>query len=68
MFPVSYVMIFAFHSELNLDRKTERGFGHNLQKTTLNRDTLFLADITTMRQLKNRAITVSQKRQKQAIT
>ena len=73
MFAVCYVIIFAFHPALNLDRIiVERNFGCSLQKLVdvnyLKCDIISFADATTMQQLKDYPIRASQKNYKQVIS
>lgn len=73
MFSISYVFIFDFHRDLNLDRIIiERSFGHSLKKlvsvTYLKRCMITYADRTTMQQLKDCAIKVCQEKYKQEIS
>ena len=70
---VSYVIIFAFHPHLNLKRVIiERSFGHSLEKlTTINYPTnelLKYKDLTTLKQLRDCAISVANKKNKIAIS
>ena len=72
MLPVSYIIIFAFYPNLQLDRIIiERPFGHNLSKLAnvgyLNRDMLSFADLLTMKQLRDCATKVNKKNSRQAI-
>ena len=73
MFALSYVIILAFHPDIELNRTfIAISFGHNLQKLAdasyLLRNMLSCADSTIMKQLGGCAIKVSQGRDKQAIT
>ena len=73
MFPVSSVIIFAFHPDINLSRIiVERCLGHDLSRLAnskyLNRDILTFADSITMAQLQDYAIRVSQRTFKQTIS
>ena len=58
MFAISYVIIFAFHPDVNLDRIIiERSFAHSLKKLIdviyLKQDMITYADTTSMQQLKD---------------
>lgn len=73
MFPLSCVITFASHPDLNIDRLTvEQSFGHGLSRLAnveyLNRDMLAFANSITMTQLQDCAKGVSQKKFKQAIS
>ena len=73
MFPVSYIITFAFHPDLNIDRLiVERSFGHDLLRLAnveyLNRDMLAFADSITMTQLQDCTIRVSQRKIEQAMS
>ena len=66
---VSHVIIFAFHPELNLKRVIiERSFGHSLEKLTmidyLTTEQLKYKDLTTLKQLRDCAISVASKKKK----
>lgn len=72
VFPLSYVIIFAFHPELNLEKVIgERSFWHSLEKLVnvgyLAQNMLEYIDMVTARQLKDCIIRVSQRKDKQAI-
>ena len=73
MFAVSYVVIFAFHPELQLDRIiTERSFGHSQMRLCslnyLTREQLKFKDVTRLKQLRDCAFSVASKRNKLAIS
>ena len=73
MFPVAYIITFAFHPDLNIDRLiVERSFGHDLLRLAnveyLNRDMLAFADSITMTQLQDCITRLSQRKIKQAIS
>ena len=73
MTAVSYVIIFAFHPHLQIDRVIiERSFGHsNLQLCSLNYLTskqLKFKDINLLKQLRDCALSVTSKRNKLAIS
>ena len=73
MFAVSYVVIFAFHPELQLDRIiTERSFGHSQMRLCslnyLTRELLKFKDVTMLKQLRDCAFSVASKRNKLAIS
>ena len=73
MTAVSYVIIFAFHPHLQIDRVIiERSFGHsNLQLCSLNYLTskqLKFKDINLLKQLRDCALSVTCKRNKLAIS
>ena len=64
---VSYVIIFAFHPELEMKRIIiERSFGHSLQKLTtidyLTAEQLKFKDTTTLKQLRDCAFSVASKK------
>ena len=66
---VSYVIIFAFHPDLDLKRVIiERNFGHSLEKLTtidyLTTEQLKYKDLTTLKQLRDCAISVANKKNK----
>ena len=70
---VSYVIILAFHFKLNLPRIViERSFGHSLEKLCqidyLTEEQLNFKDMITLKQLRDCAIAVSQKRNKLAVS
>ena len=70
---VSCVIIFAFHPELDLKRVIiERSFGHSLEKLTtidyLTTEQLKYKDLTTLKQLRDCAISVASKKNKIAIS
>ena len=70
---VSYVIIFAFHPDLDLKRVIiERSFGYSLEKLTtidyLTTDQLKYKDLTTLKQLRDCAISVASKKNKIAIS
>ena len=70
---VSYVIIFAFHPDLDLKRVIiERSFGHSLEKLTtidyLTTEQLKYKDLTTLKQLRDCAISVASKQNKIAIS
>ena len=60
---VSYVIIFAFHLELDLKRVIIESFGHSLEKLTtinyLTTEQLKYKDLTTLKQLTDCAISVA---------
>ena len=69
---VSYVILFAFHPELELKRVIiEKSFGHSLEKLTtidyLTTEQLKYKDLTTLKQLRDCAISVASKKNKIAI-
>ena len=73
MTAVSYVIIFAFHPHLPIDRViTERSFDHsNLQLCSLNylkNEQLKFKDINLLKQLRDCALSVASKRNKLAIS
>ena len=64
---VSYVIIFAFHPYLDIKRIIiERSFGHSIQKLTtidyLTSEQLKYSDTTTLKQLRDCAISVASKK------
>ena len=64
---VSYCIIFAFHPHLNMKRVIiERSYGHSLEKLTtidyLTGEQLKFNDEITLKQLRDVAIEVSEKR------
>ena len=72
MFVVSYVIIFAFHPELNINRVIiERSFGHSEHSLTsfnyLTIDQLQYKDNKTLLQLKDCALNVVGKKNKSAV-
>ena len=72
MFAVSYVIIFAFHPELQLDRVIiERRFGHSQMRLCslnyLTSEQLKFNDVTMLKQLRDCALSVASKRNKLAI-
>ena len=73
MFAVSYIIIFAFQPELQLDRiKIERSFGHSqMRLCSLNSfasEQLKFKDVTMLKQLRDCALSVASKRNKLAIS
>ena len=73
MFAVSYVIIFAFHLYLDIDRVIiERSFGHLREKLTslnyLTREQLNFKDNKTLLQLRDCALPVADKKDKIAIS
>lgn len=71
-YPVSLVIIFAFHSKWNLERIIiERSFSHSLEKLTtvsyLSSDILENIDSVTAEQLKDCTINVNQRKEKYVI-
>ena len=72
MFVVSYVIIFAFYPELDIDRViTERSFGRSEHSLTslnfLTMDELQYKDNKTLLQLKNCVLNVAKKKNKLAV-
>ena len=72
MFSVSYSIVIAWHPKLNLPRQfVVRGFNHSLEELTdvsyLTIEQLSLRKQTTTEQLRDAAITVSQRKNKNAI-
>ena len=72
MFSVSYAIVIAWHPKLNLPRQfIVRGFNHSLEDLTdvsyLTNEQLSLRKQTTTEQLRDAAIAVSQKKNKNAI-
>ena len=70
---VSYVIIFAFHPDLDMERIIiERSFGHSIEKLTtidyLTAEQLKYKDTTRLKQLRDCAISVSNKKNKIAIS
>ena len=70
---VSYVIIFAFHPQLEMKRIIiERSFGHSLQKLTtidyLTAEQLKFKDTTTLKQLRDCAFSVASKKNKIVIS
>ena len=70
---VSYVIIFAFHPELNMKRIIiERSFGHSVEKLTtidyLTAEQLKYKDTTTLKQLRDCTFSVANKKNKIAIS
>ena len=70
---VSYVIIFAFHPNLDLKRVIiERSFGQSLEKLTtidyLTTEQLKYKDLTTLKQLRDYVISVASKNNKIAIS
>ena len=70
---VSYVIIFAFHPKLKMKRVIiERSFGHSIQKLTtidyLTTEQLKFKDVITLKQLRDCAISVGNKKNKAAIS
>ena len=73
MNPVSYVIMFAFHPDLDMKRIIiERSFGHSIQKLTmidcLTSEQLKYSDTTTLKQLRDCTISVASKKNKIAIS
>ena len=73
VFALSCVIIFAFHTELSLDRIIiERSFGHSLSQLCsldyLSNEQLKYKDLTTLKQLRNCALLVSSKSKKITIS
>ena len=73
MFAVSYVIIFAFHPDSNIDRVIiERSFDHSRKRLTslkyLTREQLDFKDNKTLLQLRNCALAVAAKNSKIAIS
>ena len=73
MFAVSYVIIFAFHSNLDIDCMIiDRSFGHSRKKLTnlnyLTREQLDFKDNKMLLQLRDCALTVAAKNSKIAIS
>ena len=71
-FVVSYVIIFAFHPELDIDRViTERSFGHSEHSLTslndLTIDQLQYKDNKTLLKLRDCALNVAKKKNKLAV-
>ena len=69
MFVVSYVIIFAFHPELDIDRVIiDRSFGHSRERLTslnfLTREQLQFKDSKTLLQLRDCALAVVEKKTK----
>ena len=67
MFVVSYVIVFAFHPKLKMDRVIiQRSFGHSLEQLTtidyLTNDQMSLVDIKLIKQLKDSALELSRKK------
>ena len=72
MFSVSYAIVIAWHPKLNLPRQfVVRGFNHSLEDLTdvsyLTNEQLSLRKQTTTEQLRDAAIALSQKKNKNAI-
>ena len=72
MFVVSHVMIIAFHPELKLNRIiVERSFAHSFQKLTtidyFTNDQMNFVDIKVIKQLKDAAGNVCNKKDKNAV-
>ena len=70
---VSYVIIFAFHPDLDMKRIIiERSFGHSIQKLTmidcLTSEQLKYSDTITLKQLRDCTISVASKKNKIAIS
>ena len=70
---VSYVIIFTFHPDLDMKHIiTERSFGHSIEKLTtidyLTAEQLKYKDTTTLKQLRDCAISVANKKNKIAIS
>ena len=70
---VSYAIIFAFHPKLEMKRIIiERSFGHSLEKLTtidhLTSDQFKFIDSITLKQLRDRAISVSEKKKCTAVS
>lgn len=73
IFAVSYIIVFAFHPDLNFERIiVERSFGHNLSKLTyvayLNCKMLQYPDPVTTVQLRDCGIKVTKRNIKQAMS
>ena len=73
MFVVSYVIIFAFHPELDIDRVIiDRSFGHSRERLTslnfLTREQLQFKDSKTLLQLRDCALAVAEKKNKIVIS
>ena len=69
MFAVAYVIIFAFHSDLDIDHMViEHSFGHSRKKLTslnyLKREQLDFKDNKTLLQLKDCLLAVAAKHSK----
>ena len=67
MFVVSYTIVFAFHSKLNLNRVVlQTSFGHSYKKLTtiiyFTNDQMEFVNIKLIKQLKDCAIHVSQRK------
>ena len=72
MFAVSYSLIFAWHSKLNLPRQmVVRGYNHTLEKLSnlnyLTKEQLALRNQMTTHQLKDCIVNVNSKRKKNAL-
>ena len=72
MFAVSYSLIFAWHSKLNLPRQmVARGYNHTLEKLSnlnyLTKEQLALRNQMTTHQLKDCIVNVNSKRKKNAL-
>ena len=72
MFAVSYVIILAFHPDLDISHvNIERSFGHSLKKLTslnyLTHEQLNFKDNKTLLQLRDRAHAVADNKNKTAI-
>ena len=72
MFVVSYVMIFAFNPELNLERIIiQRSFAHSIDQLTslnyFNREQITFIDQSLIKMLKDMASEVAKKRCKNSI-
>ena len=73
MFVVSYVIIFAFHPEIDINRIIiERSFGHSRERLArlsyLTREQLDFKDNETLLQLRDCALAVAEKKSKIAIS
>ena len=72
MFAVSYALVFTWHPKLNLPRQcVVRGFNHTVESLTdlsyLTEEQLYLRKQTTTEQLRDAAIEVSKRQNKNAI-
>ena len=72
MFAASYVIVFAFHPELDIDRVIiERSFGQSLERLTslsyLTREQLDFKDNKTLLQLRDCVLAVAEKKNNIAI-
>ena len=73
MYAVSYVIIFAFHPELKIDRVIiERSFGHSqariLSLNYLTTEKMKFKNVTQLKQLRDCALSVASRRNKLAIS